>query len=58
MERIFPSGLNLLFSVFKSTNCESVKIQSYVEGTGLEEPNEAKDNHKLMTDAYNMGKNI
>lgn len=35
-----------------------VKFMGYVDGIGLESPNEAKDNKDLMEKAYNLGKNI
>lgn len=37
---------------------DGVKLCGYLNGGGLEEPNEAKDNKILLEKAYNMGKNI
>lgn len=47
------NGLNGWIACF-----EGVKFCGYVDGAGLEGPNEAKDNKNLMEEAYNMGKNI
>lgn len=47
------NGLNGWIACFSG-----VKLCGYVEGAGLEGSNEAKDNKKLMEQAYNMGKNI
>lgn len=47
------NGLNGWIACFSG-----VKLCGCVEGAGLENPNEAKDNKNLTEDAYNMGKNI
>lgn len=47
------NGLNGWIACF-----DGVKLCGYVEGAGLEGPNEASTNAKLLEEAYNMGKNI
>ena len=37
---------------------DNVKLCGYVNGAGLEAPNDAKNNEKLLQKAYKMGKNI
>lgn len=47
------NGLNGWIACF-----DGVKFCGYVEGVGLEGPNEAAANDLLLKEAYNMGKNI
>ncbi len=37
---------------------DNVKLCGYVNGAGLEAPNDAKNNEKLLQKAYEMGKNF
>ena len=37
---------------------DKVKLAGYVNGAGLEAPNEAPDDKELLQKAYDMGKNI
>jgi len=37
---------------------DNVRLCGYVNGAGLEEPNDAKNNTELLQKAYDMGKNI
>lgn len=47
------NGLNGWIACFSG-----VKLCGYIEGAGLEGPNEATANAMLLKEAYNMGKNI
>lgn len=47
------NGLNGWIACFSG-----VKLSGYINGCGLESPNEAKSNSSLLQEAYNMGKNI
>jgi len=57
------TGENVVQTVINGVNgwiaCfDGVKLCGYVNGAGLEAPNEAKENAELLKKAYNMGKNI
>lgn len=47
------NGLNGWIACFSG-----VKLCGYIDGCGLEAPNEANNNKLLLEEAYNMGKNI
>ena len=47
------NGLNGWISCFNN-----VKLSGYVDGVGLESPNEASSHKDLLEQAYNLGKNI